>query len=72
MLRGMHSVLDIGGSSDVIGLFHNSFREYLLDLNRSGSFYIGGTEDNHITLDPPLFYLLINNTDFRPQPRCAA
>ncbi|KAK1217886.1 hypothetical protein PQX77_019440 [Marasmius sp. AFHP31] len=39
-LRGMHSVLDIRGSSDVIRIFHTSFRDYLVDQTRSGHFHI--------------------------------
>ena len=46
-LRGMHSVLNIPGRSKEILLFHNSFREYLLDLNRSGSFHIDETNQRH-------------------------
>ncbi|KAK1217887.1 hypothetical protein PQX77_019441 [Marasmius sp. AFHP31] len=39
-LRGMHSVLDIRGSSDEIRVFHTSFRDYLVDQTRSGHFHI--------------------------------
>ncbi|KAK1235925.1 hypothetical protein PQX77_000835 [Marasmius sp. AFHP31] len=39
-LRGMHSVLHIRGSGDVIRLFHTSFRDYLVDQARSGRFHI--------------------------------
>ncbi|KAJ8091274.1 hypothetical protein PM082_024543 [Marasmius tenuissimus] len=39
-LRGMHSVLNIGGRDDAITVHHTSFREYLLDQNRSRNFHI--------------------------------
>ncbi|KAJ8088120.1 hypothetical protein PM082_013671 [Marasmius tenuissimus] len=39
-LRGMHSVLNIRGFGDQIRLFHTSFRDYLLDQNRSRHFHI--------------------------------
>ncbi|KAK1219318.1 hypothetical protein PQX77_017971 [Marasmius sp. AFHP31] len=35
-LRGMYSVLEIGGWKEHIRLYHTSFREYLLDYMRSG------------------------------------
>ncbi|KAK1221630.1 hypothetical protein PQX77_015560 [Marasmius sp. AFHP31] len=35
-LRGMYSVLKIGGWEDEIELYHTSFRDYLLDYTRSG------------------------------------
>ncbi|KAK1219512.1 hypothetical protein PQX77_017765 [Marasmius sp. AFHP31] len=35
-LRGMYSVLKIGGWKDEIELYHTSFRDYLLDHTRSG------------------------------------
>ncbi|KAK1218961.1 hypothetical protein PQX77_018328 [Marasmius sp. AFHP31] len=39
-LRGMHSVLNIGGRDKAITVHHTSFREYLLDRARSGHFHI--------------------------------
>ncbi|KAJ8078532.1 hypothetical protein PM082_012815 [Marasmius tenuissimus] len=39
-LRAMHSVLEIRGPRDSIRLFHTSFREYLLDHDRSRHFHI--------------------------------
>ncbi|KAL0064132.1 hypothetical protein AAF712_008992 [Marasmius tenuissimus] len=39
-LRAMYSVLDIRGPSDEIRVFHNSFREYLYDRDRSLDFFI--------------------------------
>ena len=47
-LRGLYSVLDIRGSGDAIRLFHNSFREYLVDPKRSGSFHIDRSKWRHI------------------------
>ncbi|KAK1230231.1 hypothetical protein PQX77_006686 [Marasmius sp. AFHP31] len=48
-LRGMHSVLDIRGSSDEIRVFHISFRDYLVDQTRSGCFHINvDTQKNAI------------------------
>ncbi|KAK1215891.1 hypothetical protein PQX77_021485 [Marasmius sp. AFHP31] len=35
-LRGMYSVLKIGGWKDMIELYHTSFQDYLLDHTRSG------------------------------------
>ncbi|KAK1231012.1 hypothetical protein PQX77_005873 [Marasmius sp. AFHP31] len=39
-LRAMCSVLDICGPSDEIRIYHNSFREYLRDRDRSLNFFI--------------------------------
>ncbi|KAJ8091634.1 hypothetical protein PM082_020868 [Marasmius tenuissimus] len=39
-LRGMYSVLNIGGQKDTITLYHTSFEEYLVDRTRSCDFYI--------------------------------
>ncbi|KAL0063227.1 hypothetical protein AAF712_009829, partial [Marasmius tenuissimus] len=39
-LWGMHSVLYIGGWDDWIAVHHTSFREYLVDPNRSRNFHI--------------------------------
>ncbi|KAK1231692.1 hypothetical protein PQX77_005178 [Marasmius sp. AFHP31] len=39
-LRSMHSVLDIRGRGDGIGVIHTSFNDYLLDRTRSGIFFI--------------------------------
>ncbi|KAJ8073330.1 hypothetical protein PM082_011602 [Marasmius tenuissimus] len=39
-LRGMHSVLHIRGWADEIYIHHTSFREFLLDQNRSRDFHI--------------------------------
>ncbi|KAK1216138.1 hypothetical protein PQX77_021235 [Marasmius sp. AFHP31] len=44
-LRGMYSVLMIGGWRDIIELYHTSFRDYLLDHTRSG---IDITAQKHI------------------------
>ncbi|KAJ8091224.1 hypothetical protein PM082_004200 [Marasmius tenuissimus] len=46
-LRGMHSVLNIGGPDVVISLFHNSFREYLADETRSQHFHININTQQH-------------------------
>ncbi|KAK1217875.1 hypothetical protein PQX77_019454 [Marasmius sp. AFHP31] len=48
-LRGMHSVLQIHDDEDVmIGLYHTSFRDYLVDQTRSGHFYINIPAQKHI------------------------
>ncbi|KAJ8095467.1 hypothetical protein PM082_023237 [Marasmius tenuissimus] len=47
-LRGLHSVLRISGYADGIQLYHNSFREYLIDRNRSQSFYVDLEVQEHI------------------------
>ena len=39
-LRGMHSVLRIGGRADKIKPYHNSFRDFLLGCRRSLEFHI--------------------------------
>ncbi|KAJ8075866.1 hypothetical protein PM082_021498 [Marasmius tenuissimus] len=39
-LRGMHSVIDIRGGKDAIRLYHTSFRDYLIDKNRSHKYHI--------------------------------
>ncbi|KAJ8073673.1 hypothetical protein PM082_011951 [Marasmius tenuissimus] len=39
-LRAMYSVLDMGGRGDRIRLYHNSFREFLVDQDRSRNFHI--------------------------------
>ncbi|ESK85364.1 nwd2 [Moniliophthora roreri MCA 2997] len=40
-LRGMHSVLDIGGPYDTIRIPHASFSDFLRDPTRSGDFFLG-------------------------------
>ncbi|KAK1224871.1 hypothetical protein PQX77_012204 [Marasmius sp. AFHP31] len=47
-LRGMHSVLKTGGWGDTIRVHHNSFREYLLDPNRSHHFHINMSIQTHV------------------------
>ncbi|KAJ8090508.1 hypothetical protein PM082_002396 [Marasmius tenuissimus] len=39
-LRGMHSVLNIRGRDNAITVHHTSFRDYLVDQNRSRNFHI--------------------------------
>ncbi|KAJ8084815.1 hypothetical protein PM082_003592 [Marasmius tenuissimus] len=39
-LRAMYSVLDIRGWGDKIRVYHNSFRDYLLDPSRSRHFHV--------------------------------
>ncbi|KAK1231101.1 hypothetical protein PQX77_005790 [Marasmius sp. AFHP31] len=39
-LRPMHSVLNVRGPNDDIQIYHTSFRDFLLDQDRSGDFYI--------------------------------
>ncbi|KAL0063377.1 hypothetical protein AAF712_009686, partial [Marasmius tenuissimus] len=39
-LRGMHSVLNVRGRNDAITVHHTSFRDYLVDQNRSRNFHI--------------------------------
>ncbi|KAK7037265.1 hypothetical protein VNI00_011256 [Paramarasmius palmivorus] len=41
ILRGMHSILDIGGPDDEIQTFHAAFDDFLRDEARSGYFYVG-------------------------------
>ncbi|KAL0065424.1 hypothetical protein AAF712_007633 [Marasmius tenuissimus] len=48
MLRGMHSVLRIGGQTDEITLHHTSFRDFLFDQIRSGDFHIDLAAQKHI------------------------
>ncbi|KAL0057828.1 hypothetical protein AAF712_015519, partial [Marasmius tenuissimus] len=48
MLRGMHSVLRIGGQTDEITLHHTSFRDFLVDQIRSGYFHIDLAAQKHI------------------------
>ncbi|KAJ8095929.1 hypothetical protein PM082_015150 [Marasmius tenuissimus] len=47
-LRAMYSVLDINGLSDEIRVYHNSFREYLLDRDRSRNFHIDLSAQKHL------------------------
>ncbi|KAF9268734.1 hypothetical protein L218DRAFT_1073187 [Marasmius fiardii PR-910] len=47
-LRGMHSVLDIGGQGDNIRIYHTSFMEYLCDKSRSGEFCIDTLEQHNL------------------------
>ncbi|KAJ8095509.1 hypothetical protein PM082_023279 [Marasmius tenuissimus] len=47
-LRRMHSVLRIDGRADKIQLYHTSFRDFLVDQNRSQDFYVDLTARRHI------------------------
>ncbi|KAK1229991.1 hypothetical protein PQX77_006933 [Marasmius sp. AFHP31] len=47
-LRRMHSVLRINGRADNIQLYHTSFRDFLVDQNRSQGFYIDPAARRHI------------------------
>ncbi|KAK1234449.1 hypothetical protein PQX77_002347 [Marasmius sp. AFHP31] len=49
-LRGMHSVLRIGGWADEIHVHHTSFRDYLIDQSRSQSFYVDLDAQKHIVV----------------------
>ncbi|KAK7046053.1 hypothetical protein VNI00_007048 [Paramarasmius palmivorus] len=43
-LRGMHSVLHIGGPQEPLYILHASFSEFLTDEHRAQNFYIGGID----------------------------
>ncbi|KAL0571085.1 hypothetical protein V5O48_010876, partial [Marasmius crinis-equi] len=47
-LRGMHSVLNIGGRKDTVRVYHTSFENYLRDPTRSGEFYIDERTQHHL------------------------
>ncbi|KAK1217365.1 hypothetical protein PQX77_019964 [Marasmius sp. AFHP31] len=47
-LRGMHSVLQVHGPADAIRIHHTSFRDFLVDQNRSRDFYIDLPAQKHI------------------------
>ncbi|ESK82730.1 nwd2 [Moniliophthora roreri MCA 2997] len=46
-LRGMHSILEIGGLDDEIHFFHASFGDFCRDETRSGYFFIGDKPNQH-------------------------
>ncbi|KAJ8080517.1 hypothetical protein PM082_017350 [Marasmius tenuissimus] len=46
-LRAMHSVLNVRGGRDEITVFHTSFRDYLFDRTRSGSFFLEQQAQTH-------------------------
>ncbi|ESK94148.1 nwd2 [Moniliophthora roreri MCA 2997] len=46
-LRGMHSILEIGGPRDIIRTFHASFHDFLLDKSRSGYFFMGNKQKQY-------------------------
>ncbi|KAK1231714.1 hypothetical protein PQX77_005162 [Marasmius sp. AFHP31] len=47
-LRRMHSVLHINGRADKIQLHHTSFRDFLVEQNRSQDFYIDLAARRHV------------------------
>ncbi|EEB98770.1 hypothetical protein MPER_01667 [Moniliophthora perniciosa FA553] len=49
-LRGMHSILDIGGPDDDIRTFHASFDDFLRDQTRSDYFFVGDRQAQHSSL----------------------